>query len=76
MARQRPQPVGPFADPVSVDDELLASIPRFYVLTMQDNSIPPALQRRMIEEHPCRKVVELDADHAPASRRPPTSSPR
>jgi pimeloyl-ACP methyl ester carboxylesterase len=66
VARQRPQPVGPFADPVSVDDELLASIPRFYVLTMQDNSIPPALQRRMIEEHPCRKVVELDADHAPA----------
>ena len=66
VARQRPQPVAPFADPVSVDDDLLASIPRFYVLTMQDNSIPPALQRRMIEEHPCRKVVELDADHAPA----------
>jgi pimeloyl-ACP methyl ester carboxylesterase len=66
VARQRPQPVGPFADPVSVDEQVLAAIPRFYVLTMQDNSIPPALQRRMIEEHPCRKVVELDADHAPA----------
>jgi hypothetical protein len=25
----------------------------------------PALQRRMIAEHPCRSVVELDADHAP-----------
>ncbi|HTS73284.1 MAG TPA: alpha/beta fold hydrolase [Gaiellaceae bacterium] len=66
VARQRPQPVAPFADPVSVDDALLASIPRFYVLTTQDNSIPPALQRRMIAEHPCRNVVELDTDHAPA----------
>jgi len=66
VARQRPQPVAPFATPVSVDDELLASIPRFYVLTTQDHSIPPALQRRMIAEHPCRKVVELDTDHAPA----------
>jgi hypothetical protein len=25
----------------------------------------PALQRRMIAEHPCRRVIELDADHAP-----------
>jgi pimeloyl-ACP methyl ester carboxylesterase len=57
--------VAPFAAPVSVDDAVLASIPRSYVLTTQDNSIPPALQRRMIREHPCELVVELDADHAP-----------
>jgi pimeloyl-ACP methyl ester carboxylesterase len=65
VARLQPQPVAPFADPVSVDDDVLASIPRYYVLTTQDKSLPPALQRRMIEEHPCRKVVELDTDHAP-----------
>jgi hypothetical protein len=35
------------------------------VLTKQDNSIPVALQRRMIAEHPCAQVVELDTDHAP-----------
>ena len=65
VARRRPQPVAPFADPVRVDDAALAAIPRSYVLTTHDNSIPPALQRRMIREHPCRKVIELDADHAP-----------
>ncbi len=27
--------------------------------------MPPALQRRMIREHPCERVFELDADHAP-----------
>jgi pimeloyl-ACP methyl ester carboxylesterase len=65
VARRRPQAVAVFATPVGVDDELLASIPRSYVLTKQDNSIPVALQRRMIAEHPCRRVVELDTDHAP-----------
>ena len=65
LPRRRPQAVAPFATPVQVDDAALAAIPRFYVLTKQDNSIPQALQRRMIAEHPCRDVVELDTDHAP-----------
>ena len=62
---RRPQAVAVFATPVGVDDALLASIPRSYLLTLQDHSIPPALQRRMIREHPCERVIELDADHAP-----------
>ena len=65
LPRRRPQAVAPFATPVRVDEAVLGAIPRFYVLTKQDNSIPPALQRRMIREHPCVDVVELDTDHAP-----------
>jgi pimeloyl-ACP methyl ester carboxylesterase len=65
VARHRPQAVAPFATPVAVDDELLSSIPRSYVFTARDQSIPPALQRRMIAEHPCRRVIELDTDHMP-----------
>jgi pimeloyl-ACP methyl ester carboxylesterase len=65
VARRRPQAVAVFATPVSVDEERLSALPRSYVLTKQDNSIPVALQRRMIAEHPCAQVVELDTDHAP-----------
>ena len=65
VARRSPQAVAPYATPVRVDDALLASIPRSFVLTTRDNSMPPALQRRMIREHPCERVIELDADHAP-----------
>jgi pimeloyl-ACP methyl ester carboxylesterase len=64
-ARRRPQAVAPFATPASVDDAVLASIPRSYVLTMHDNALAPALQRRMISEHPCRRVIEIAGDHAP-----------
>jgi len=65
VAKHRPQPVAPFMTPVNVDEDVLASIPRSYIFTARDQSIPPALQRRMIAEHPCRRVIELDADHAP-----------
>jgi pimeloyl-ACP methyl ester carboxylesterase len=65
MARRRPQPVAPFATPVDIDEEVLARIPRSYVLTKRDNSMAPALQRRMIEDQGVERIVELDADHAP-----------
>jgi pimeloyl-ACP methyl ester carboxylesterase len=65
LPQRRPQAVAAFETPVSVDEDALATIPRSYVLTTQDRSIPPELQRRMIREHPCRRVIELDTDHAP-----------
>ncbi len=65
VARRNPQAVEPYASPVRIDDEALASIPRYYVLAEQDRAMAPALQRRMIRDHPCERVFELDADHAP-----------
>lgn len=65
VTRRRPQPVAVYATPVDVDDAVLDAIPRSYVVTAADNSLPTALQLRMIAEHPCQAVVELDADHAP-----------
>jgi len=65
MKRRRPQAVAPFATPVSVDEAVLATIPRSYVLTKYDRSMVPPLQRRLIHDHPCEQVIEIDADHAP-----------
>lgn len=66
VARRRPQAVAPFGAPVRVPQGSLDDVPRAYVLTAQDFAIRPALQRRMIGEHPCIAVVELDTDHTPA----------
>jgi len=65
VVRRRPQPLAPLATPARIDDAVLASIPRSYVVTTQDRAMLPAFQRRMIRDHPCRKVIELHADHAP-----------
>lgn len=63
--RQRPQPVAPFATPVSIPAGALDAIPRYYVLCKRDRAIMPVLQRRMIADNPCAAVVELDTDHTP-----------
>lgn len=65
IARQRPQPVAPFATPVSIPSGVLEGISRFYVLCKRDRAIPAALQRRMIDENVFADVVELDTDHTP-----------
>ncbi|MGH9146193.1 MAG: alpha/beta fold hydrolase, partial [Vicinamibacterales bacterium] len=65
IARQRPQPVAPFATPVSIPPGALDGINRYYVLCKEDRAIPPPLQRRMIAENVFADVVELDTDHTP-----------
>ena len=65
IARQRPQPVAPFATPVSIAPGVLDGIRQYYVLCTRDRAIPPPLQRRMIAENGCADVIELDTDHTP-----------
>jgi pimeloyl-ACP methyl ester carboxylesterase len=65
IKRQQPQPVAPFATPVSIPLGSLDPINRYYVICKQDRAIPLALQRRMIALNPCAEVIELDTDHTP-----------
>jgi pimeloyl-ACP methyl ester carboxylesterase len=65
IRHQRPQPVAPFATPVSIPPGALDGINRYYVVCTQDRAMMPTLQRRMIAENPCVEVVELSTDHTP-----------
>jgi pimeloyl-ACP methyl ester carboxylesterase len=65
ISRQRPQPLGPFAAPVSIPQGALDRIDRYFVLCTKDRAIPVALQRRMIAENSIANVMELDTDHTP-----------
>jgi pimeloyl-ACP methyl ester carboxylesterase len=58
------QPLAPFLAPVS-RSAAVDALPRSYVLCTADRSLLPTLQRRMIAEHPCAEVTELDTDHSP-----------
>jgi pimeloyl-ACP methyl ester carboxylesterase len=63
IRRQNPQAVAPYVTPVTIPAGALDGIPRYYVLSLRDQAIPPALQRRMSREAQCVEVVELDTDH-------------
>jgi len=65
ISKQRPQALAPFATPASIPEGAIDSIPRFYVVCTHDLAIPEALQRRMLREHKCDMVVELETDHTP-----------
>ena len=65
IAQQRPQPVAPFATPVSIPRGAIDGINRYYVICTRDRAMAPALQRRMIAENPCAEVAELSTDHTP-----------
>jgi pimeloyl-ACP methyl ester carboxylesterase len=58
------QPVVPFTEPVSLNEDF-ERIPRSYVICTKDRAIPPPLQRRMVKERNVTDVVELDTDHHP-----------
>jgi pimeloyl-ACP methyl ester carboxylesterase len=64
VTRMGPQPVVPFTEPVSLNDEF-ERIPRTYVICTRDRAIPPPLQRRMVRERDVSDVIELDTDHHP-----------
>ena len=65
ISRQRPQPVVPFTEPASLPEGVFDDIPRSYVVCTRDNSIPPALQRRMLAAAGITDVTEIETDHAP-----------
>jgi pimeloyl-ACP methyl ester carboxylesterase len=64
LAHYRDQLIAPFGGAASRGDGFDA-IPKTYVVCTQDNSIPLALQRRMLREAGVTDVHELDSDHSP-----------
>lgn len=65
ISHRRPQPVAPMATPVEIPAGALDGLDRAYVTCLADRAIPPPLQQRMMREHPCVEVVEIDTDHSP-----------
>lgn len=59
-----PQPLAPFATPVSVG-EAFGRVRRAYIECLQDRAIGPATQKRMYTELPCEKVVSMETSHSP-----------
>jgi pimeloyl-ACP methyl ester carboxylesterase len=64
LSHHSPQALGPMAGPATYGPGF-ESLPKAYVVTSQDRSIPPALQRRMLREAGVTNVFEIDTDHVP-----------
>jgi pimeloyl-ACP methyl ester carboxylesterase len=67
LAKSRlvPQALAPLAVPLTVTPGRAGRLPRYYVECTEDGAIPIALQRRLVEMHPCKRVFTLETDHSP-----------
>lgn len=65
LPRLQAEPHGPRATALRLTAARWGSLPRTYVETLHDRTIPIASQRLMQELSPGARVVTLDADHSP-----------
>jgi len=65
FARIVPQPVQAMTQPVHLTHERWGGVPRFYVFTTEDRTIPIAHQRQMEALSPCADTFELPSGHSP-----------
>ena len=47
-------------------------LPRYYVECLKDNTITPAMQKKLYTAMPCERVFSLDTDHSPFFSAPDT----
>jgi pimeloyl-ACP methyl ester carboxylesterase len=63
-ARLGPQPLEPFAAPVTISEERYGKLPRFYIHCREDRALTIGLQRALVEAVPCRTFT-LATSHSP-----------
>ena len=63
----------PFASsitPLHLTEERYGRVPRYYIECTRDRAVTPFIQRKMLEETPCRKVYSMDTSHSPFFSQP------
>jgi pimeloyl-ACP methyl ester carboxylesterase len=65
IERHRAEPVPPLGTPVTLTAPRFGATQKAYVLTTEDRTITPALQRAMVAEAGITRIAELPTSHAP-----------
>ncbi len=64
QTRLRPEPLQPFVTPVTTTAENFGVLPRYYITTLHDRAVGPALQKAMYTAQPVKQVFTLETDHS------------
>lgn len=64
------QPTAPLGTPIRITQENFGRLPRVYIKCMRDKVLSPRMQQKLIDDQPCEKVFEIEADHAPFVSKP------
>jgi pimeloyl-ACP methyl ester carboxylesterase len=70
LAKHRAEAVPPIGTPVTLTDKNYASVPRYYIETLKDNTISHGLQTLMLSRVTVNKRFQLDTSHSPFFSQP------
>lgn len=70
IRRLIPQNVLPFSTPVQLTAEKFGTVPKSYILCLEDRSLWPETQQKMLLETPCNQVIHLKSGHCPFLSQP------
>lgn len=65
-----PEPNWAGFTPLTLSAERYGRVPKVYIECLQDRAVTPWLQRRMLADTPCDRVVSLDSGHSPFFSQP------
>lgn len=60
----RPEPLGPYNEPIHTSEERFGSVPRVYIETLEDNALTPTFQASMYADRPCKEIYTLETSHS------------
>lgn len=72
VAKTRPEPLAVFQATAKLTEENFGKIPKYYIKTLKDQGVGPALQQRMIDGYPGKiaKVYTMNTSHSPYWAKP------
>jgi pimeloyl-ACP methyl ester carboxylesterase len=65
VQRHRPEPVPPFATPVTLTEDRYSAVPRYYIETLQDRTVSHQLQTLMLSRVSVQHRFQLPSSHSP-----------
>jgi len=65
LANYRDEPAGPLAEKLPLSAANYGRVPKYYVRTLQDRALSPALQDLMLRATPVQKEYRLNSGHTP-----------
>lgn len=71
VARNKPEPLAPFQAKVMLTAANFGRLPKYYIHTLKDQGVGPALQKRMVAANgSVRKTYAIDSSHSPYFAKP------
>ncbi|MGA0557485.1 alpha/beta fold hydrolase [Larkinella sp. VNQ87] len=72
VAKTRPEPLAVFGAKVTLTEANFGKIPKYYIKTLKDEGVTPALQQRMLDAYAGKvvKVFTMNTSHSPYWAKP------